>query len=218
MSTQANQEPQKTLTIIDRSTKALNTAAASIVTVVSGLQGIAEHAATLSSEIEFKQSELQSLDEAIVNKQRALAAELRLKVKEDEEGILPIPEIHYTQINSIVNQFEKDITTPDMIGGSDDKLDVRTQSVINTVSNWIATIFDTQQSREAALNLLPLLQNGTYSSLTNEVYKLRKEQNAIKLERDIILLSQKYTSKIKRNIKKELEPLDPKIIISETFL
>ena len=88
MSTQANQETQKTLTIVDRSTKALNTAAASIVTVVSGLQGIAEHAATLSSEIEFKQSELQSLDEAIVNKQRALAAELRLIVKEDEEGIL----------------------------------------------------------------------------------------------------------------------------------
>ncbi len=149
-----------------------------------------------------------------------IAFEKAVKIFEaskDEEGILPIPEIHYTQINSIVNQFEKDITTPDMIGGSDDKLDVRTQSVINTVSNWIATIFDTQQSREAALNLLPLLQNGTYSSLTNEVYKLRKEQNAIKLERDIILLSQKYTSKIKRNIKKELEPLDPKIIISETF-
>ena len=105
-----------------------------------------------------------------------------------------------------------------MIGGSNDKLDVRTQSVLNSVSNWIATIFDTQQSKEAALNLLPLLQNGTYSSLTNEVYKLRKEQNPIKLEREIILLSQKYTSRIKRNTKKDLEPLDPKIIISETFL
>lgn len=140
------------------------------------------------------------------------------EAKKDEEGILPIPELHYTQINSIVNQFEKDITTPDMIGGSNDKLDVRTQSVLNSVSNWIATIFDTQQSKEAALNLLPLLQNGTYSSLTNEVYKLRKEQNPIKLEREIILLSQKYTSRIKRNTKKDLEPLDPKIIISETFL
>jgi hypothetical protein len=139
------------------------------------------------------------------------------EANKDEEGVLPIPEIHYTQINSIINQFEKDITTPDMIGGYDDKIDIRTQSVINTVSNWIATIFDSQQSREAALNLLPLLQNGTYSSLTNEVYKLRKEQNASKLEREIILLSQKYTSRIKRN-KKELEPLDPKIIISETFL
>ena len=136
----------------------------------------------------------------------------------EEEGILPIPDIHYTQINSIVNQFEKDITTPDMIGGSNDKLDVRTQSVLNSVSNWIATIFDTEFAKEAAMNLLPLLQNGTYSNLTNEVYKLRKEQNAIKLEREIILLAQKYTSKIKRSIKKDLTPLDPKIIISETFL
>ena len=105
-----------------------------------------------------------------------------------------------------------------MIGGSNDKLDVRTQSVLNSVTNWIATIFDTEFAKEAAMNLLPLLQNGTYSNLTNEVYKLRKEQNAIKLEREIILLSQKYTSKIKRSIKKDLTPLDPKIIISETFL
>ena len=140
------------------------------------------------------------------------------EAKKTEEGILPIPDIHYAQINGIINQFEKDSTTNDMIGGAEDKTDIRTKSVINTVSNWIATIFDSTNAKEAAQNLLPLLQNGTYANLTNEVYKLRKEQNPIKLENDIIFLSNKYTSKIRRSIKKDSTPLDLQIIISETFV
>ena len=35
---------------------------------------------------------------------------------------------------------------------------------------------------------------------------------------ELIQLSRKYTSKIKRETKKETEPLQPKIIISETFM
>lgn len=135
-----------------------------------------------------------------------------------EECKLPVPDIHYTQINSILNQFEKDITTPDMVGGSGDKLDVRTQSALNSVSNWLATILEAEPAKEAAINLLPLLKDGTYANLTNEVYKLRNEQNAIKLEKQLIQLAQKYTSKIKRNTNKEIVPLEPKIIISETFV
>jgi superfamily II DNA/RNA helicase len=140
------------------------------------------------------------------------------EAEKDEESKLPIPSVHYTQINSIINQFEKDITTPDMIGGSGDKLDVRTQSALNTMSNWLATIIEGETAKESATNLLPLLQNGTYANLTNEVYKLRTEKDAIKLEKELIFLGQKYTSKIKRSAKKELEPIEPKIIISETFL
>ena len=54
--------------------------------------------------------------------------------------------------------------------------------------------------------------------LTNEVYKLRNEPNANKLELELIALSKKYTSKIKRTVKKDATPLEPKIIISETFV
>ena len=54
--------------------------------------------------------------------------------------------------------------------------------------------------------------------MTNEVYKLRNEKNATKLEIEIVKLSRKYTSKIKREAEKEIEPLQPKIIISETFV
>ena len=71
---------------------------------------------------------------------------------------------------------------------------------------------------KAGENLLPLIKNGTYSNLTNEVYKLRNETDPIKIENEIVRLANKYTSKIQRPTKKEVEPIEPKIIISETFV
>jgi superfamily II DNA/RNA helicase len=154
------------------------------------------------------------------NKSYPLPFEKAVKVfeaKKTEEGILPIPEIHYQHINHILNQFEKDITTPEMVGGKDDTSDVRTQTSVVRLSNWLADTLSTEESKQAAINLLPLLKNGTYANLTNEVYKLRNEPNANKLELELIALSKKYTSKIKRTVKKDATPLEPKIIISETF-
>lgn len=136
-----------------------------------------------------------------------------------EEGILPAPDIHYQHINHIVAQFEKDMTTPETIGGNEDKMDVRSNKALNDLNNWLASqILSSPASIEAGTNLLPLLKHGTYSNLTNEVYKLRNEKNPTKLEAELITLSQKYTSKIKRQANTEIEPLQPQIIISETFV
>lgn len=154
-------------------------------------------------------------------KSYALPFEKAVKIFEaqkSEEGILPIPEIHYKHINHILEQFERDITTPEMVGGKDDTSDVRTQTVVARLGNWLADTLITEESKESANNLLPLLKNGTYANLTNEVYKLRNEADAYKLERELIKLAQKYTTKIKRKIKKDIAPLEPKIIISETFV
>lgn len=135
-----------------------------------------------------------------------------------EKGVLPIPDVHYKQINFIIDQFEKDITTPEMAGGKDDTSDVRTQTGLARLSNWLSDTLSSEMAKDAAINLLPLLKHGTYVNLTNEVYKLRNETNALKLEAELIKLSQKYTSKIKRQIKKDNSPLEPQIIISETFI
>lgn len=136
-----------------------------------------------------------------------------------EEGILSVPDVHYKHINHILEQFESDITTPEMIGGNEDKLDVRSNKALNDLNNWLANqILSSTEAIEAGTNLLPLLKHGTYTNLTNEVYKLRNETNPMKLEMELIKLSRKYTSKIKREVKKDLEALQPKIIISETFV
>jgi superfamily II DNA/RNA helicase len=135
-----------------------------------------------------------------------------------EEGILPIPEIHYKHINHIVEQFERDITKPEMVGGREDTDDIRANSAIKHLNNWLADLLITEDGKESAVNLLPLLKNGTYANLTNEVYKMRNEPDADKIEREIIKLAQKYTTKIKRQLKKDIAPIEPKIIISETLV
>lgn len=152
----------------------------------------------------------------------AVPFEMAVKIFEaskTEEGILPIPDLHYKQVNDILEKFEKDITTPEVIGGAEDKLDVRSNKALNDLNNWLANqILSMPEAIEAGANLLPLLKDGTYTNLTNEVYKLRNETNPSKLEIEIIKLSRKYTSKIKRDRQKYIEPSQPKIIISETFV
>lgn len=139
------------------------------------------------------------------------------EAQKEEEGVLPIPELHYKHINQILNQFEIDMTSPEMVGGKDDSSDVRTQTSVVRLNNWLADSLSTEDSKLAAINLLPLLKNGTYANLTNEVYKLRNETNCDKLESALIALSNKYTSKLKRMVQKDVSPVEPKIIISETF-
>ncbi len=141
------------------------------------------------------------------------------EASETETGIHPVPQLHYKHINHIVAQFESDITTPEMIGGHDDKMDVRANKALNDLNNWVANaILSTAEAIDAANDLIPLIKNGTYTNLANEVYKLKNETNPIKLEISLIKLASKYSSKIKREVKKEQKPIAPQIIISETFV
>ena len=86
--TTTSNEVKKTLTIVDRSTKALNTAADAVVKAAQDLQNITVASTQLTQDIEFKQSELDSLEEQLVIKQREQAAELRLRVKENADAVL----------------------------------------------------------------------------------------------------------------------------------
>lgn len=86
--TPTSNEVKKTLTIVDRSTKALNTAADAVVKAAQDLQNITVASTQLTQDIEFKQSELDSLEEQLIIKQREQAAELRLRVKENADAVL----------------------------------------------------------------------------------------------------------------------------------
>jgi superfamily II DNA/RNA helicase len=153
---------------------------------------------------------------------KAVPFEQAVKIFEasfSEEGLKGITDVHYQQVNCIIDQFASDITTPEMIGGVNDKMDVRSNKALNDLSNWLTTdIINSQGAVEAGKTLLPLLKSGAYTNLTNEVYKLRNELDPIKIENEILRLARKYTSRVKRPEKAEAEPVLPKIIISETFV
>lgn len=79
---------KKTLTTVDRSTKALTTSAEAIAKAATELQSVVAAANALAQDIEFKQSELNSLEASFVTKERELFAELNLKIKENSENVL----------------------------------------------------------------------------------------------------------------------------------
>lgn len=84
----SNQETKKALTAVDRSTKTLAATVENVQKVVVELASVANLAASLATDIEFKQSELEGLEGQFAVKQRELTAELNLKVKEDAEKVL----------------------------------------------------------------------------------------------------------------------------------
>lgn len=81
-------EVKKVITVSDRSTKALVVAIAGLGKITSDLSALGDITVKLADEIEFKQSQLDNLDVEFDNKFREASAELRLRVKEDESGVL----------------------------------------------------------------------------------------------------------------------------------
>ena len=81
-------EVKKVITVADRSTKALVVAIAGLGKITSDLSALGDITVKLADEIEFKQSQLDNLDVEFENKFREASAELRLRIKENESGVL----------------------------------------------------------------------------------------------------------------------------------
>lgn len=90
----ANQSPElkKTLTAVDRTTKSLLSAADVLNKTFADQSAqvavLATQAANLATDIEFKTNELDTLNLTFEAQQREKSAELRLRVKEDEDAVL----------------------------------------------------------------------------------------------------------------------------------
>lgn len=81
-------ETKKVITVADRSTKALAVATTGLAKIASDLSALSESTVKLADDIEFKQSQLDNLNVEFDNKFRESAAQLRLRVLEDEDGVL----------------------------------------------------------------------------------------------------------------------------------
>ena len=85
-------ELKKTLTAVDRSTKASTKAftkvVADVVKVTGELAGISEQVETLTTEIDFKQSALNAIEDDTKTATRLAKAELALRVTENEDKVL----------------------------------------------------------------------------------------------------------------------------------
>lgn len=88
MSVEPQENVAKTLTQIDRSTRALNAAADNVRKAVSEASGIEATVSQLALDLEFKQNELDNLNKAFELQRRDFQADLQIRVKEDEDAVL----------------------------------------------------------------------------------------------------------------------------------
>lgn len=107
-------ETKKVITVADRSTKALVVATTGLAKIASDLSALSESTVKLADDIEFKQSQLDNLNIEFDNKFRESAAQLRLRVLEDEDGVL----INLLQSRglahvkvSVLNELESNLET-----------------------------------------------------------------------------------------------------------
>lgn len=84
----ANQETKKVLTVVDKSTRALMQATAQLADILPQVQTATQLLNSLAGDIEFKQSELENLENTYANRVREKEAELSLQVKENESTVL----------------------------------------------------------------------------------------------------------------------------------
>ena len=75
----------RTLTIVDKSTRTLTSAVANLVKAADELKGLSEVSSQLATDIEFKQSALDGLDQEYDHKMRNAEADFKLALKEKRE-------------------------------------------------------------------------------------------------------------------------------------
>lgn len=76
------------ISVTERATKAVATAAAGLSKVVSELQSLAEGSERISQEIQFKQQELGNIEVQFNEKLAEEKSKLKIKVLENEDGVL----------------------------------------------------------------------------------------------------------------------------------
>ena len=143
-----------------------------------------------------------------------------------KEESFTIPDFHFEQINKCMAQFEMDVRS-NIKSASNDETNIR----INTVKKFLRTeIYPfalTEAFEEAYRKLIPLLDEGTYANLVNDLERVRKKKlSQLENEKTIIKLSERYVSKLHIDqsdpdeTEKEvhIEHKDPEIIISESFI
>lgn len=102
----SGQETKKALTIVDKSTRGLTQAVASMKEVLPQVEQASKLLTQLAGDIEFKQDALENLETVYANKVRALDAELDLQVKENKRKVL----------NTLLAEFKlADISKEDLV-------------------------------------------------------------------------------------------------------
>lgn len=185
MTTQATPEVKKTLTVVDRSTKALATAAEAVQKAITDLGSITTISTALAQEIEFKQSELNGLTDLYQTKEREQVAELRLRVKENEDKVFEellkarkliavAPTVLtdlQTQLNQVTASAEANVT--EAVKAAEARVSASAQAAMNAKEAAHQVEIATLKASTSSLTERNTFLTAQIAQLQNEIQKER---------------------------------------------
>lgn len=176
---------KKILTPVDKSTRALQTAADTLTKTVTELTASVAALTTqqvdLANDIEFKQSELETIANETAVKQREQAAELRLRVREDEDTVFA----ELLKERGLVTQTPQEVQTlkTQLAEALEDNQDAIDDAVAKAVAEVTAT-YKTQLAQKDSDHKVQIATLQANEKATQERLNFLTTQNA-KLETQI---------------------------------
>lgn len=176
---------KKILTPVDKSTRALQTAADTLTKTVTELTASVAALTTqqvdLANDIEFKQSELETIANETAVKQREQAAELRLRVREDEDTVFA----ELLKERGLVTQTPQEVQTlkAQLAEALEDNQDAIDDAVAKAVAEVTAT-YKTQLAQKDSDHKVQIATLQANEKATQERLNFLTTQNA-KLETQI---------------------------------
>lgn len=176
---------KKILTPVDKSTRALQTAADTLTKTVTELTASVTALTTqqidLANDIEFKQSELETIVNETTVKQREQAAELRLRVREDEDTVFA----ELLKERGLVTQTPQEVQTlkAQLAEALEDNQDAIDDAVAKAVAEVTAT-YKTQLAQKDSDHKVQIATLQANEKATQERLNFLTTQNA-KLETQI---------------------------------
>ena len=178
---------KKVLTSVDRSTKAINAAAEGLskvtATVAAEVEVLAKQQAQLATDIEFKQNELDNLDSKLTTAVREQAAELALRVRENEREVLDsllkkTGQVATTQ--AALNQLEEDKAVAEDRAAQKEFAAVKeAEAKLHAdYRSRISTIESNHKVEIAQLNANATADKETIATLKEQVAQLRDDLKA----------------------------------------
>lgn len=176
---------KKILTPVDKSTRALQTAADTLTKTVTELTASVTALTTqqidLANDIEFKQSELETIVNETTVKQREQAAELRLRVREDENTVFA----ELLKERGLVTQTPEEVQSvkAQLAEALEDNQDAIDDAVAKAVAEVTAT-YKTQLAQKDSEHKVQIATLQANEKATQERLNFLTTQNA-KLETQI---------------------------------
>lgn len=176
---------KKILTPVDKSTRALQTAAdtltKTVIELTASVAALTTQQVDLANDIEFKQSELETIANETAVKQREQAAELRLRVREDEDTVFA----ELLKERGLVTQTPEEVQSikSQLAEALEDNQDAIDDAVAKAVAEVTAT-YKTQLAQKDSDHKVQIATLQANEKATQERLNFLTTQNA-KLETQI---------------------------------